>query len=253
MVNFWDWFEYLDVLDIDIQDGEPRLKLGRLAQEVGLHAAAVPWGQTGVVALPDPPDDAGACIALSVVDGRSAHVWHTYDARYASKIGQLPAGSRGFITRGEARFLLNPERDQISAYTLTSDGKVMMSDLDGAGGVITIMVDDLIVSIDKNTSSIKLTAGSNFIELSKSGLNISAAASNLLGACDIGGDGSVAGDKVMLSTALLAWVAEVNAALTTLATHTHTHGAGAGTTAPPAGVTAPTTAPLPSSTVTAAL
>lgn len=213
MNSVWDNFETLDVLGIEIEDGEQRLKLGHAEKEIGVHAKAFPWGQTGVVAIPDPPDADGACVALCATDGAHASVWHTYDARYADKVGALPAGTRGFITRGEARMLLNPEREQVTSYTL-ANGKVMMVDLDGTTGALTIMVDDKVFQIDQATDSIKLVVGSNFVEIGKNGINVSAGALNLVGAVDLGGDGATPGDKVALNSYVLAELGKIATAIT---------------------------------------
>jgi hypothetical protein len=257
MSDWQDDVRVYDVLDTEVEEGEYRLTLGHASAAQGIYSRGIPWSQTGLVCIPDPPTAEGNCMAVTVSDGVEAQVWFTRDNRYASKIGTLTAGARGFVTRGEARFLLNPEREQITQYTLTSDGKVMMSDLDGSAGVITIMVDDLIVQIDKSTQSVKLMAGkSSSIEVKKDGINILTGTVNIMGGVDLGGDGTKLGQPVALATLVLAELQKLSAAF-----NSHTHAAGllldttlgavTGTTAAPSASYAATA--VASSTVSAAL
>ena len=214
----WQKTDFLDVVGIEIEQSEPRLRLGYAHFGRGVYGKAMVGGQTGVVAIPDPPDADGACSAVVTADGCNAHVWHTYDARYADRIGQLPAGSRGFVTRGEARLLLNPEREQVSTYTL-HEGNVMMVDVDGASGSLTLIVGDKVIQIAQSTDSIKLMCGnSTWVELTKNGLNVSAPAINIVGACDLGTDGLTPGTPLAKYPELAAWAAQVNTALAEIAT-----------------------------------
>ncbi|MCA9622202.1 MAG: hypothetical protein KC731_24430 [Myxococcales bacterium] len=255
----WSDVRFLDVLDIEIVDGEARLKLGDALHGTGMYARGIPLGMTGVVAFPDPFDSTGACQAMSVTTGSENYVWQTWDPRYATKVGNLPAGSRGFVTRGEARFLLNPEKEQISSYTLNGTDRMMMVDLDGSTGVLTLMVHDKFVQIDQATDSIKILCGSNWIELTKDVINMSAPAVNVVGGVDLGGDGTVPGEPVALAPDLLSWVAEVNTWIGAINTILGSSGIpvaggvaklpGPPGASPPA---APTASPLASSTVAAA-
>ena len=212
----WSDVRFLDVLDIEIVDGEARLKLGDALHGTGMYARGIPLGMTGVVAFPDPFDDTGACQAMSVTTGSENYIWQTWDPRYATKVGNLPAGSRGFVTRGEARFLLNPEKEQITSYTLNGPSRMMMVDLDGSTGVLTIMVHDKMIQIDQDTDSIKILCGGTWIEVKKDVINMSAPAVNVVGGVDLGGDGMTPGVPVAVAeyveaeiTALAAKIAGV--------------------------------------------
>jgi len=135
--DFQDAHRDYDVLDTTIEDGEYRSKLGDHAKGEGRLQDVPHWGLTGVVAIPDPPDGDGACEARVTNDGAESRILQTRDNRNASKLGALLAGARGFITRGAARFLLNPIRAQIISYTeRLADGQTMLVDLDGEDGII---------------------------------------------------------------------------------------------------------------------
>lgn len=128
-----------DVLGVELEQGEYRLKLGRAADGEGIAGAVAAWGLTGVVAIPDPPTDGDACMAMFVREGDELVAFATRDNRYAAKIGSLAAGTRGFVTRGAVRMLLNPEKEAWTAYTENSEGKARMIDLRGSDDTITIV------------------------------------------------------------------------------------------------------------------
>ena len=132
-------FDVADVLGVELEAGEYRLKLGRAVDGLGIASAVPSWGQTGLVCIPDPPTSGDACMSFFVRDGDQLVSLATRDNRYADKIGSLTAGTRGFVTRSAVRMLLNPEHDSWTAYTEDPDGNANMIDLRGEDGTMTFL------------------------------------------------------------------------------------------------------------------
>lgn len=163
MIGF-ESFAFLDVLGVTLQDGEERYRLGHSESDLGIKDNCVPWGWTGLVCIPDLPDADGACMARQERVGGQTVVTGTRDPRYANKIGSLPAGSRGFVTRGTARHLLNPERDQITSFAVQKSGGLsMMVDVDAEAETITLLNGNASIQIGDDSIALMINGGTTVL------------------------------------------------------------------------------------------
>lgn len=244
-----------DILATDVNSGEVRVNLGDLFDGKGIAAGAPMWGQYGFASRPADPDAAGGCMAIYYVDGNQKRVLLTRDNRYVVNIGDLqPGGAVQFNDTGSFHQIQGGSGLQILyvPFDRDSDGvaqKAHSISMDPAEGnehiaVVHAKGQCLILNQDGD-ALLKSANGQHCIGVNDEGIVMSGLMQLLGGIA--AGDTSLA-EPVMLATALMAWVAEVN---TFLATHVHSGvTTGPGSSGVAAGAL-PTSVPVPSLTLKA--
>lgn len=156
-----------DILLSKVVDGEVRVNLGDLAGDAeGVGSDVAMWGLPGFYSVPDLPDAAtGAAQALYLVDGQAKRVIAARDNRQAPKAGTAPPGARGITTRGEARVMLNPDEDAVTAYTANQedDDASQMIDLRGKNGVTLILNGGCMIRQKTDELAIAIVDGPTFL------------------------------------------------------------------------------------------
>ncbi len=140
-----------DVTATSMEDGDVRVNLGNSITNEG-EAADAPWlaNGDGFVSRPNDPDGDGACEAVYLRQGNQKVCVAAKDGRYASKGGELQPGDRAIVSRGEARFLLKAETDNITLYTANQqdDDSSMMVSLNGSTGKGLLVVGTAYIELE---------------------------------------------------------------------------------------------------------
>jgi len=162
-----------DILGTKLENhGEYSCTLGELESGKGWAKGVPAGGFSGVVSIPDPPDETGACVANFIRDGNDTLIIGTRDLRYAERLGALPAGTRGFLTRGEARVLLNPETDSIFISTVNKKADLQQAIvLDATEGQTTHLCGNTAITQTDEEITFVVNGGAS-LRLSKDGVFI---------------------------------------------------------------------------------
>lgn len=240
-----------DILATEVEDGEVRCNLGYYqgtADDQGIGASSPLWGQFGFASRPA-DTGAGACMACYLVNGDQKLIIATRDNRHVDKIGDLKPGgvsvynqTGSFLTLDGATgtcttyvpYAFDGDGVAQKAHAITvdveTDGSESINIVHGEGMAITMLAGG------KNSVVIKNKAGDAYIEINDDGIVLN-------GNVKVNG-GITLGDTtgalpLITAPALLTWVGQVNAAITSLATHVH-----AGVTSGGASTAVPTVPPV---------
>lgn len=154
-----DTFNVHDVIAIDTESGEVRLRFGDAAMERGFAGNAAFFSAGGFISAPNSPDSNGDCCqALYVKDGDEVYCIGTRDNRFASLVGSLGAGDCAIVSNCTSRFLLKREADTVSLYAENQKTSP-------AGGM-------MIVSLDATNGDLLIQNGGAFIHMVKDEINL---------------------------------------------------------------------------------
>lgn len=126
-----------DVTLSTMQSGEVRCNVGDAASGQGYTAACPVWAPYGYLAIPNLPDDGGACQALVLVDGDQRHVIATRDHRFHPQGGNLEPGDIALVSSSAAKVVIKNRTASVILAT-TDDGTQT-----GNGTAITCAPDEL--------------------------------------------------------------------------------------------------------------
>ncbi len=132
----------LDILSVELVNGELRCQLGDSAREEGRFSDATWWGLDGFYSRPKPPDEDGACMALYVGSNSARRIFASKDNRVIEKYGELGEGDKAIVGYGDARFIMKDASDSISLMTKNhaANDELMIQQLNGQKGEFTILL-----------------------------------------------------------------------------------------------------------------
>lgn len=159
-------FSTADVISVDTEDGEVRLKLGDAIKAIGIASEVPCYGPDGFIGIPNAPDEDGAAQALYIQDGDGLTCLGTRDNRLASQIGAGEEGDRMIVGK-VARVLVKKKTASVTLYTEgEKSGFSQLISNDGSKEKITLAVG--LTKIEITADDIKLSVnGGPALSLSK--------------------------------------------------------------------------------------
>lgn len=156
-----------DILSSTQTDGEVRVNLGEQTDGSGFGADSPVYGIDGFAAMPNDPDENGACQALYLVDGNEKVVFGTRDNRSIAKVGALKPGDRVVFSNCDARVMLKKADNAVSLYTVNetaepADGTAQMLDLRGSTGVTVLLNGGCIIQQLKDEVLVAINGGASW-------------------------------------------------------------------------------------------
>ncbi len=166
-------FNVADILATETDSGEVRANIGFTETGKGIGAGEPMWfGSDGFIGRPNDPDDDGACMAWFFADGNDRRIMSYRDNRFSDKVGEIDAGDRAIISRGEARFLLKAEADSVTLYTVNQNSdESMICSLSGEDGVVTIANGGAIITMTEDSILLAINGGA-FLSIGKDGVTV---------------------------------------------------------------------------------
>lgn len=152
-----------DIVGIDIDNSEQRLRLGDAVREEGWAKDVAVFGLAGFVSAPLPPENGEAAQALYINSGNRLRVIGTKDNRIAAKAGSLQPGDCAMFCDNEARILLKRDTDTVSMYSVNqATDQSMLAAVNGQDGVISLVNGEAFLEIGADYIAMGVKDGCTF-------------------------------------------------------------------------------------------